>query len=73
MLQGDSNPDPQNQLELKVNASIPSLSLLTVFKDDFFRYFYYYFFNCRVESKPDVKLTINPLILFQAWSMPENV
>ena len=22
LLQGDSNPDPQNQLELKVNASI---------------------------------------------------
>ena len=24
-------------------------------------------------SKLDVKLTINPFILFQAWSMPENV
>ena len=35
LLQGDSNTDPQNQLELKDNASIPSLSWLTVFKDDF--------------------------------------
>ena len=26
LLQGDSNTDPQNQLELKDNASIPSLS-----------------------------------------------
>ena len=64
MLQGDSNPDPQNQLELKVSASIhctplvnadnlslkevyiPSLWWLTVFKDDFFVFF---FFNFRVE------------------------
>ena len=23
MLQGDSNPDPQNQLELKVHTSVP--------------------------------------------------
>ena len=50
MLEEDSNPDPQNQLELRVNASttsvnsvnsslkkvyIPSLCWLEVFKDDF--------------------------------------
>ena len=52
---------------------IPSLWWLTVFKIDFFVFF---FFNFSVElnlfnwSKLEVKLTINPLILFQASSMP---
>ena len=52
LLQGNSNPDPQNQLELKVHASvplnnsslkevyIPSLWWLTVFMDDFFVFFF---------------------------------
>ena len=59
MFEEDSNPDPQNQLELRVNASttsvncvnsslkkvyIPSLCRLAVFKDDF-----RIFFNFRVE------------------------
>ena len=59
LLQGDSNPDAQNQLELKVSVSnhwitsvnaddsclyISSLWRLTVFMDDFFG-----FFNFRVE------------------------
>ena len=52
---------------------IPSLWWLTVFKIDFFVFF---FFNFSVElnlfnwSKLEVKLTINPLIPFQASSMP---
>ena len=57
MLEGDSNPNPQNQLELKVRASIhwttsslkavyiPSLWRLTVFKDDSFGFI----INFRVE------------------------
>ena len=59
LLEEDSNPDPQNQLQLRVNASttsvncvnsslkkvyIPSLCRLAVFKDDF-----RIFFNFRVE------------------------
>ena len=59
LLEEDSNPDPQNQLELRVNASttsvncvnsslkkvyIPSLCRLAVFKDDS-----RIFFNFRVE------------------------
>ena len=59
LLEKDSNPDPQNQLELRVDAStnsvnavnsslrqvyIPSLCWLAVFQDDFRN-----FFNFRLE------------------------
>ena len=55
----------------------PSLWKLTVFKDYFFVFFFFFLIFASNEifnrSKLDVKLTINPFILFQACSMLGNV
>ena len=50
-LQGDLKPEPQNQLELKVNASIQWITTVNA-SIEFKRYIYIYSFSMVIDSFP---------------------
>ena len=87
MLQGDSNTDPQNQLELKVSAWTTSINAdnsslkevhISMVIDSFQGWLFRFFLNFRVELNLSLiearrKAHNRPVNTFSGLSMPEDV